>query len=164
MHSNYHAKRTGDIPSLLPLVRDLPMRLLSGNYGSLHSVLKEQGVHNQGRCILKGWELHESDKARLEARDLSSYILEKLPKRIAVLVTRKDDEDQLEDLEENYVWLPAVSTIWWLDKSKCVEVQRRGFAIVPDFASTVHSATGRTLSASVPDLGAFKDNTRTFQK
>ena len=83
--------------------------------------------------------------------------MEKLPKRIAVLVTRKDEEDQLEDLEKNYVWIPVVSTTWWLDKAKCVEVQRRGFAIVPDFASTVHSATGRTLSASIPDLGAFKD-------
>ena len=124
----------------------------------MHSVLKEQGVHNQGRCILKAWELHESDKARLATRDLSSYILEKLPKRIAVLLVRTNDEDQLPDVEENYVWLPAVGTIWWLDKAKCVEVQRRGFAIVPDFASTVHSATGRTLSASIPDLGAFKDS------
>jgi hypothetical protein len=29
--------------------------------------------------------------------------------------------------------------------------------MMPDFASTIHSATGRTLSAAIPDLGRFMD-------
>ena len=157
LRSNYHAKRTGNVPSLLPLVYDLPMRMLGGNYGAQHSSLKEKGVFNQGHCLLKGWELHEDDLAQVQASEKKSIILEKLPKRLAVLVSRKDAENQLEDRVENYVWLPVVATTWWLDKAKCLEVNRRGFAVVPDFASTIHGATGRTLVSAIPDLGAFKD-------
>ena len=157
LRSNYHAKRTGDVPSLLPLVYNLPMRMLGGNYGAEHSSLKARGVHNQGRCVLKGWELHEGDMALVQGSQVGGVVLQKLPKRIAVLVSQKEEEDKLEDHVDNYVWLPAVTTTWWLDSAKCVEVNRRGFAIVPDFASTVHSATGRTLEAAIPDLGAFKD-------
>ena len=73
-------------------------------------------------------------------------------------MARKEEEEQLEDRVENYVWLPTLSTTWWLEKStKCIEISRRGFAIVLDFASTIHGATGRTLSSGIPDLGALKD-------
>ena len=103
LRSNYHAMRTGGVPSLLPLVYDLPLRMLGANYGAQHSGLKEQGVHNQGRGLLKGWELHESDMAQVRASESKSIILQKIPKRIAVLVCRKEEEDQLEDRVENYV-------------------------------------------------------------
>jgi hypothetical protein len=139
------------------LVYDLPLRFLSGNYGAQHASLKEKGVHNQGRCLLKGWELHDGDMAQVQASETKSIRLQNLPKRIAVLVCRKDHADQLEDREENYVWLPVVATTWWLDKAKCLEVNRRGFAVLPDFASTIHGATGRTLRAAITDLGASKD-------
>ena len=33
LQANYHAKRTGDVPSLLPLIYNLPMRMLRGEYG-----------------------------------------------------------------------------------------------------------------------------------
>ena len=73
-------------------------------------------------------------------------------------MARKDEEEQLENRVENSVWSPTVSTTWWLDKStKCIEISRIGFTIVPDFASTIHGATCRTLSSGIPDVGAFKD-------
>lgn len=39
--ANYHARRTGNVPSVLPLVYDLPMLLLGGNYEAQHGRLKE---------------------------------------------------------------------------------------------------------------------------
>ena len=75
LQANYHAKRTGDVPRLLPLVYDLPMRMLGANYGAQHGYLKAKGVHNQGRCTLKGWELHESDLAQMREKTTESIIL-----------------------------------------------------------------------------------------
>ena len=40
-----------------------------------------------------------------------------------------------------------------LDSECCVEIARKGFSAVPDFASTIHVATGRSLNAVIPDLG-----------
>ena len=44
---------------------------------------------------------------------------------------------------------------WALDKNKTMWVTRTGFPLVPDFASTVHGVTGRTLNAAVADLKPF---------
>jgi hypothetical protein len=74
LEANYHAKRTGDVPSLLPLVYDLRMRMLGGNYGAQHGSLKEKGEHNQGRCTLKSWEIHEKDKAHVQTSTNESTI------------------------------------------------------------------------------------------
>ena len=87
------------------------MRFLSGNYGSI-TKFKVKDVHNQSCCLLKEWELHEEDKARVEASQDPCIILEKLPKRLAVLVSRKDEETQLEDKPNNYVWIPVDNTLY----------------------------------------------------
>ena len=50
----YHAKRTGDVPSLLSLVYNLPLRMLGGDYGGQQEAVKEAGVHNPGKWVLKG--------------------------------------------------------------------------------------------------------------
>ena len=42
IQANSHALRTGDVPSLLPLVYDLPMGLLGGNYGAQHKHSKDK--------------------------------------------------------------------------------------------------------------------------
>jgi hypothetical protein len=157
LQANYHAKRTGEVPSLLPLIYNLPMRMLRGEYGGQQTSLKEAGVHNQGRCLLKAWELHDCDLDLVKQSPSESIVLTSLPKRLAIFIQRRDDDEQLKDCAENWVWLPAVSTTWFLDKpTKTIEIPRRGFAIVPDFASTIHGATGRTLPSAIIDIGAFK--------
>ena len=61
-----------------------------------------------------------------------------------------------QDLPEHWVPLPVTTTVWHLDRDEAIRVTRRGFACTPDFSSTIHSATGRTLSACVPDLGTIE--------
>ena len=60
-------------------------------------------------------------------------------------------------LPENWVPIPPTTTEWTLDRAEAIEIKRRGFALSPDFSSTIHSATGRTLESSVPDLGSSED-------
>jgi len=106
---------------------------------------------------LKAWELHDCDLDLVKQSPSESIVLASLPKRLAIFIQRRDDDEQLKDCAENWVWLPAVSTTWFLDKiTKTIEIPRRGFAIVPDFASTIHGATGRTLPSAIIDIGAFK--------
>ena len=44
-----------------------------------------------------------------------------------------------------------------LDAEAYIEIARKGFAAVPDFASTIHVATGRSLKSAIPDLGGIAD-------
>ena len=44
-----------------------------------------------------------------------------------------------------------------LNSECCVEIARKGFSAVPDFASTIHVATGRSLNAVIPDLGGVAE-------
>ena len=61
------------------------------------------------------------------------------------------------DLPEHWVPQPPTTTEWYLDKAQAIQIKRRGFALAPDFSSTIHSATGRTLTSCVPDLGAIEE-------
>ena len=53
--------------------------------------------------------------------------------------------------------MTPITTSWTLDSEGCIEIKRKGFGLVPDFSSTIHSATGQELSGVLPDLGAFAD-------
>ena len=82
--SKIHLRRTGCIPTLLPLCYDLTLRVMHGNYGGQSAELKAHGVYNQTRCRLRGWELHETDIERLKDSQESEVILQHLPRRLLV--------------------------------------------------------------------------------
>ena len=44
-----------------------------------------------------------------------------------------------------------------MDAGAYIEIARKGFAAVPDFSSTIHVATGRSLKAVLPDLGGLAE-------
>ena len=50
-----------------------------------------------------------------------------------------------------------ITNSWTLDANAYVEIARKGFAAVPDFASTIHVATARSLNAVLPDLGGLPE-------
>ena len=78
-----------------------------------------------------------------------------MPKRIFVEMEKKDFP-KYDALPEHWVPIPATNTEWSLDYAESIKIKRRGFALSPDFSSTIHSATGRTLIASVPDLNSIE--------
>ena len=61
-------------------------------------------------------------------------------------------------LPQNWFPLTAVSVRWKLGYGDDQAIiQRLGFPVVPNFSSTVHSATGRTLNSAIVDIGAIKE-------
>ena len=59
------------------------------------------------------------------------------------------------DLPANWFPMSPVTTYWNLDRDDNIEIARRGYPLVPNFSSTIDSATGRTLNSSVPELGGM---------
>ena len=66
---------------------------------------------------------------------------------------------QYDDLPENWVPLPLSTVTWSLDPDPAnkIPISRRGLGVMPDFSSTIHSATGRTLRSSIPSLDGITD-------
>ena len=49
--------------------------------------------------------------------------------------------------------MTPVSKQWCLDSEEKIDIWRRGYPLVPNFSTTIDSATGQTLKAAIPDLG-----------
>ena len=82
--------------------------------------------------------------------------MQHVPKRIFVEM-EVNTFPRYDDLRENWVPIPPTTTEWSLDHAEAIQIKRRGFAMSPDFSSTIHTATGRTLESAVPDLGSIED-------
>ena len=80
LSAHFHTRRTGGVPSLLPICYDLPVRCQFANYGGQSKKLKEHGIYTQARCRIRGWELHESDMQILEENTDPEVILQHMPK------------------------------------------------------------------------------------
>ena len=59
---NYHARKTDGIPSLMPLIYDMPWRLTGGQGAHF----KESGSHNGTRGRVRAWTLHKEDEKRVK--------------------------------------------------------------------------------------------------
>ena len=117
--------------------------------------IKEHGIYTQARFRVRGWELHESDLQRLQDNTDAEFVLQHMPKRIFAEMEIKVFP-RYDDIPEHWVPIPPTSTEWYLDAAEAIQIKRRGFALSPDFSSTIHSATGRTLTSVLPDLGVLE--------
>lgn len=72
-------------------------------------------------------------------------VLRKQPKSLLLEFTDADGEPFTYALQSQYV-------TWSRDKAENAKVQRRGFAVVPDFAGTAHCYCGSTLELAKGDL------------
>ena len=61
-------------------------------------------------------------------------------------------------LPQNWFPMSPVSSYWNLDADENIDMSRRGFPLVPNFSSTIDSATGRTLNSEIADLGDIGSN------
>ena len=75
LNPTYHAKKTEGIPSLMPGVYGMPVRLTTGKA----KFASEYGLHNGARGGLRGWELHPDDLASLSTNASNEVILTHLP-------------------------------------------------------------------------------------
>ena len=148
----YHAKKTDGILSLFPWVHDLPCKITNGR----GSRCKEFGLHNGARCWLRALSLNSSDLERVRQSDGAELVLGQLPDAIWI-ESEMDLKKQVPGVPKNWFPLTPMTNMWSLDKDENIEITRRGYALVPDFASTIHSATGRTLTSAIGDFGNFDE-------
>ena len=131
---------------LCPLTYDCPMRFTM-------TVDPSRRIFKYTRCRVLGWELQERDEQRVAGSSAAEIILERLPKRLFVKIDGAEIK-QHHNLEPQVFAVAPRRVSWSLDKDN-LYITRTGFPLVPDFASTVHGVTGRTLDAAVADLKPF---------
>ena len=147
----YHARKTDGIPSLMPLIYDMPWRFTGGQGAHF----KESGIHNGSRGRVKAWTLHPDDEKEISNCADQEIVLKHLPS-VVWLESDQDLKRQHPDApKKNWFPLRPITNLWTLDALAYVEIARKGFAAVPDFSSTIHVATGRSLNAVIPDLGGL---------
>jgi hypothetical protein len=110
------------------------------------------GIHNGARGILKAWQLSERDEATLKQQSCDEVILQDLPKYLFLEMQTPMKEDY-PGVPKKWFPMATVTKYWCLDTDGSIDICRRGFPLVPDFATTIDAATGQTLSSALPDLG-----------
>ena len=113
---------------------------------------KKYGIYNGAKCRLKAWHLSDQDYESLQNCTDGALILKELPKTLFVEMETPMKE-QYPGLPSNWFPMTPTTTYWCLDADENIDIRRRGFPLVPNFSTTVDSATGHTLKAAIPDLG-----------
>ena len=140
-------KKTEGVLSICPGCYDMPVCITHGN----GYMCKEYGIHNGTRAVLKGLELSNDDVAKLKDNKDKQIVLQTLPKRLIIKVTR-GMKKQYPGMPYNCFPVSPVTVYWTLDIEGDIQISRRGFPIVPNFSMTVDSATGKTLDTAIPQI------------
>ena len=149
----YHARKTEGILSLFPAVYGMPIRTTGGQGAEC----KACGIHNGTKGYIRAWTLHQADAERLKGNTEAEVVLDHLP-LVLWMETSEDLTQQHPDApHKNWFPLRPVTNLWSLDAAEYIEITRKGFAAVPDFSSTIHVATGRSIRACLPDLGGLQE-------
>ena len=100
-----------------------------------------------------GWELHPADRLR---HDGTERFLHYQPQ--CIYIKFADATWTVDKRLGVGVWpLYPVTRQWVLNEASGAKIKRKGFTIVPDFASTAFMIQGSTLDASIADCGDVLD-------
>ena len=113
-------------------------------------------MHKGSLVRFRAWTLHSEDNDTLEACTEGEVFLKHIPLCLYVEVMA-GLKKQVDGLPQNWFPMKPSTCVWSLDKDENIEIVRKGFPLVPDFSSTIHVATGRTLVSCMPDMGGFQD-------
>ena len=144
----YHARKTEGILSLLLCCKGMPFRVTDNNGHEF----KEYGIYKAATCILKSWEFDPKDEERAATNTEKFFVLQHLPKVLFVEMQTPMIK-QYPGLPKNWFPVRPQTRIWMLDSDGQIDIARKGFTLVPNFSTTVDSATGQTLDAAIADLG-----------
>ena len=122
---------------------------------STNKKLKEHGIAKGALIRLKAWDLHEEDVTMMKTCFDDEIVLQHMPTTLFCELIDGALKADWPDLPPKWFPLKPESCTWTLDTANNTHITRRGFALVPDFSSTIHSATGRTLPSSIVDLNDF---------
>ena len=135
-----HDQQTGHLPSIIPLVKGLPVRLTE-------SVDREKQLYRGRRGVIYGWTL---DPRSFPVEIDDEYIVDRLP--LVIYIHFEEADWRVGKLPKGVYPLKPRSRTWTVNKYTKIEARRTGFWIVPDFGSTAHMIQGATLSAAFVDM------------
>ena len=139
-----HDRCTNGIPSLLPLVVDLPVRFTE----AVDKRSREQGVFKHTRGILRTWELPEDE--RVDKIEDPEVVLYKRPLKLHIEIPSGTASMPVVNGRKMYTLTVQVRG-WSLGNAGAVKISRYGFPI-PDFGGTAHAYCGSTLEAALGDF------------
>jgi hypothetical protein len=139
----FHDQRAAGIPGLCPLFVGLRMRVTE-------KIIKTSTITilKHSTCYVVSWDLHPGDRVR---RDDGERFLSYLPRMI--IVRFENAKWQLEGLNPGEFPLYPVERTGVVSEGTGVKVVRKGFTLLPDFASTAFMMQGYTLDGAVADCG-----------
>ena len=122
----FHIQKTAAIPGLWAVYMDAPVRpTMIVNHSKEIKVKK----NTSGRIV--GWELHPED---LDRGAESEVVLQHLPRRVFVAFDKV--QWQLPGYSKGVLPIQPAKRTWIPIVQTDTEIARRGFILVPDFAST----------------------------
>ena len=142
-----HDQDTGGIMGFFPLIPNLPVAFTL-------TLDKTRKIFKFTRGILRGWTLDRSDEEMVKHSAEHNIVLTKLPLMLYV-EKEGDNMPQHMDLDLQIFGAAPRSVDWQIGRQSENWVKRFGFPLVPDFASTVHAATGDQLDTAIAELGGF---------
>ena len=123
----FHDQKTSGVPGLLPLYFKMKARVTEKiAKGNKLTILKHTS------CIVVGWVLHEGDRKNEVG---SERLLNYLPRIILVLFEGQTWQVHPE-LPVGVFPLKPVNRDWVVNEGTGAKATRKGFTLVPDFAST----------------------------
>ena len=134
-----HDQDTCHLTSMLPLIKDLPVRLTD-------TINRNKKLYRGRRGRIVGWQLHpDTEKVYKDGECLLSR------QPITIFVKFMDASWQIKDLEPGVYPLTQFSRTWLVNKKTQIQARRTGFFLIPDFSSTAHMIQGQTLPAIFAD-------------
>ena len=144
----FHDQKTAGIPGLLPIFIGMKARVTEQIARGHDSQDRNVVILKHTSCTIYGWDLHTADRQRTVG---SQRMLDYLPK--IIYLQFPDAEWQIHKrLPPGVFPLQSVRRMWTLSASGS-KVSRRGFTLVPDYASTGFMMQGETLLAEIAECG-----------
>jgi hypothetical protein len=145
----FHYDKTKDIPGLLPLFMGMRAHVTDRIARGRDSQNREVTILKHTPCIIVGWDLQTADRRHETG---SERILSYLPH--VIYIQFEEAEWQIHSgLSKGVFPLRNVTRTWTLHDGTGASVYRKGFTLVPDYASTGFMIQGATLPAEIAECG-----------
>ena len=144
----FHDQQTAGIPGLNILYEGMRARVTE-------KLVKHKGltILKHSPCTVIGWDLHPASRLR---QDGAERLLEYMP--LCIYIKFPDTTWVVDKRLGPGVWpLFPVERTWVLSAAQGTKIKRKGFTLLPDYASTAFMIQGATLQAAIADCGDITD-------
>ncbi len=132
-----HDQDTSHLSSLLPLIKNLPVRITD-------SIDRDLQLYKGRRGKIYGWTLHP--ETLFTDLENGESLLDRLP--LVIYIHFPEATWTIGKLPQGVYPLRSKSRTWKVNKYTHIKARRTGYLLIPDFGSTAHMIQGATLDAA----------------